>query len=170
MGKLRFVWDYDDFQDLSLSYLEQWDTPEKYYDVKPVCPNCGDHSMTYESEHIFTCDRIEVDGADCDGRFDGNEHSGDSSGVVLEDGKPIPFEEYKQFYGNPNRHVVLTCMLEEACGECGSWVVKDSLCGIDFMDTESVFVGTCGSDGEECSESQRHFMEEMLTECRSGMA
>lgn len=83
----RFQVVYD--EDPDLSYLEQWDTPEKYKGNEMLDPTIG-----------------EV----------------------------IPFEEYIQTYGNPDKHVVLMMIAEEKCESCGEWSVTDTLGGIDFME------------------------------------
>lgn len=65
------------------------------------------------------------------------------------DGRPtraLLFDEYIESYGNPKRHVTLVCAVEEQCPYCHSWTVVESLCGIDFMDWDSLFVGTIEAD------------------------
>lgn len=47
--------------------------------------------------------------------------------------EPIPYEEYRAYYGNPDRHVYLGCVVEAQCGACGEWHRAESLWGIDFM-------------------------------------
>lgn len=50
------------------------------------------------------------------------------------DYETIPYEEYLQYYGNPDRHVYLQIIRQDRCPCCDSWVDGDSLSGIDFMD------------------------------------
>lgn len=139
LPQFRVHWEFDD--DSDQSYLEQWDTPEKYYDVQPICPKCGDHSMTYEEGHIFTCDRVEVESANCDGQFDGLKNAGDSAGTVLIDGEPQAWEDYKLYYGNPDRHAILLCRVERRCNACRGWETVDVLGGVDFMDDDNYEIG-----------------------------
>jgi hypothetical protein len=142
MTQYRVRWDFDPMPDMS--WLEQWDTPEKYYDVQPVCPLC-DGSVSYTSRHNFACDDEECCGFVCvigPGQFVAIA-SGPNSGVVIaDDGKPVPFEVYKEHWGDPGQHAVLCCVVESACECCGSWVVQASLSGIDFMVTDSFDTGT----------------------------
>ena len=81
----RIIWEYD--PDPDLSWLEQWNTPEKYR---------------------------------------GNE--------VYENGKPLPFDEYIQYHGNPEHHIMLACHIQETCPHCGTWVTTDACHGFDFAD------------------------------------
>lgn len=46
----------------------------------------------------------------------------------------IPYDEYLAYYGNPDRHVYLGCVVEGRCSCCGSWGTVESLWGIDMMD------------------------------------
>lgn len=85
---------FDIDPDGDLSYLDQWDTPEKYR---------------------------------------GNE--------VLRDGKPIPFEEYIQHEGNPDKHICLDMLVERKCPECGSWEMLDACGSIDFMECDAYAIG-----------------------------
>jgi hypothetical protein len=110
---LRVVWSYEDSPDLS--WLEQWNTPEKYK---------------------------------------GNE--------VCIDGKPVPFEEYMQFWGDPNRHVMLLALVQRVCPTCGQWETIDSLGNVDFMDTASWFVGSVMA--EELDGPHQPAMEEYQLE------
>jgi hypothetical protein len=52
----------------------------------------------------------------------------------MKDGVPVPYAEYLDYYGNPDRHVYMRAVLESKCVCCGSWSVVDSLHSIDFMD------------------------------------
>jgi hypothetical protein len=87
------VWDYD--EDADLSFLEQWDTPQKYA---------------------------------------GNEVIDEKTGL------PMPFDEYMQTYGNPDRHVMLWARVLEYL-EDGNIEWKDSVGGVDFMDWQEYKVG-----------------------------
>ena len=99
-----------------LSYLEQWDSPEKYYGGAPDCPECG-CEMDYEKNDTWLCDECGRD------------------------------EEYTKYWGNYNCHVVLDAVVEEKCDHCGSWVMKDSLGSIDFMEDDDWETGIF-MDGE----------------------
>ena len=61
---------------------------------------------------------------------------------VYEDGEPLSFKNYMQTYGNPERHVVLGCVIERECPHCGKWSGVESLWGIDFMDWQPWEIGT----------------------------
>ena len=91
--KYRVVWDYD--FDPHFSYLEQWNTPEKY-----------EESPMYKG------------------------------------GEKISFEEYIKTWGNPERHVELSCTIQSRCDCCGAWNDVDTLYGIDFMDWQDYDLGT----------------------------
>lgn len=135
MSKYRIIWGYDD--DPDYSYLEQWDTPEKYYDLKPTCPKCGAY-MEYSDSNFFLC----AD-EDCNHELEvfKDIQPGDSSGYIIENGEPLSFEDYMLSYGDPQRHVFLRCVVEEQCEHCNSWVTKGSVGNVDFMDTEQYFEG-----------------------------
>ena len=46
--------------------------------------------------------------------------------------REIPFDEYRETWGNPDLHTSLVAFAEAKCRCCGSWVMTDSLSGIDF--------------------------------------
>ena len=81
---------------------------------------------------------------ECDGgsmpmtedRYAGNEYQ--------KDGQPLPYEDYVQYYGNPDRHVVVFVRREDRCPCCKSWVAGDTVYGVDFMDDakEAGYIGT----------------------------
>lgn len=50
------------------------------------------------------------------------------------DGADVPYAEYLEYYGNPDRHVYLGCIVEKACKCCGHFEEVGSLWRIDFMD------------------------------------
>jgi hypothetical protein len=52
----------------------------------------------------------------------------------LRDGTPVPYAEYLRYYGNPDRHVYLACIVQKQCHCCSSWPIVGSLCNIDNMD------------------------------------
>lgn len=45
----------------------------------------------------------------------------------------IPYAEYLEYYGNPEAHVYLGCIVEKQCQCCQSWTDAGSVWGIDFM-------------------------------------
>ena len=47
---------------------------------------------------------------------------------------PIPYAEYLAYYGNPDRHVYLGCIVDRSCPTCGHFDHAASVWGIDFMD------------------------------------
>lgn len=48
----------------------------------------------------------------------------------------IPYDEYRAYYGNPDRHVYLVCLVEKACITCGHFETVESLGHIDLMDDD----------------------------------
>lgn len=65
------------------------------------------------------------------------------NGYLRADGTPIPYAEYLEYYGNPDRHVLLMADVQRKCPCCGHWTDDDehgqplpSLGGIDFMDDD----------------------------------
>lgn len=94
MGNLRIRFEYD--TDPDFSYLEQWNTAEKYAEAKIQKP----------------------------------------------DGTSATFEEYMAYWGDVERHVALSATVESQCECCNSWVIKDSLGDIDFMDDDHYEIGT----------------------------
>jgi hypothetical protein len=48
----------------------------------------------------------------------------------------IPYDEYLAYYGNPERHVYLGCIVDRACPCCDEWSTAGSLWSIDFMDDD----------------------------------
>ena len=54
------------------------------------------------------------------------------------DHTPIPYDEYRRYYGNPERHVYLMCVVEKQCSCCQRWSVANSLGYIDVMDDDPV--------------------------------
>ena len=54
----------------------------------------------------------------------------------FKNGKPVSYADYLRYYGNPDRHIYLGCVVQEQCDCCGEWKTKDSLWGIDVMDDD----------------------------------
>ena len=127
-----------------LSYLEQWDSPEKYYGGAPDCPECG-CEMDYEKNDTWLCDECGRDGEVTRLEWKGTEKGG--MVLDLQTKETIPYEEYTKYWGNYNCHVVLDAVVEEKCDHCGSWVMKDSLGSIDFMEDDDWETGIF-MDGE----------------------
>lgn len=47
---------------------------------------------------------------------------------------PIPYEEYRAYYGNPKMHVYLGVVADRLCPHCGNWEEGvSSVWGVDFM-------------------------------------
>ena len=51
-------------------------------------------------------------------------------------GKALSYEEYCQYYGNPDRHTILWCRLEKRCPCCGMFGNAGSIGGNDLMDDD----------------------------------
>ncbi len=151
---IRVTWEYD--SDPDFSYLEQWDTPEKYYGIEPLCPRCGSY-MEYDELHTFIC----AD-EDCSKSMEINcdKEQGTNGGVMREDDAWVPFEEYIVFYGNPTRHITLGCYVETKCSCCGEWGVQSSCFGFDFMDTDNYVCGTTDAMDLEDSLLKGYQLEE----------
>lgn len=116
-------------------WLEQWDTPEKYYGGAPECPECK-CGMDYVRDHLWQCsdNRDEYNG-DCDAPL--FEWKGTDKGGQVRDGEKgpiIPFDEYKRTYGDPDNYVFLCAVVEMQCECCGEWPIRDSLGGISFYE------------------------------------
>jgi hypothetical protein len=45
----------------------------------------------------------------------------------------IPYDEYLAYYGNPDRHVYLACLVERQCDCCHVWQTASALGAIDVM-------------------------------------
>lgn len=56
----------------------------------------------------------------------------------MRDGVPVPYEEYRAYYGNPDRHIYLGLIEETRCPCCGGWKETNSLWRIDMMDDDPV--------------------------------
>lgn len=54
--------------------------------------------------------------------------------AYMRDGQPIPYAEYLEYYGNPDRHVYLLAHAQKRCPCCGEWGSDAYLGGIDYMD------------------------------------
>lgn len=143
----RVRWSYDDSPDLS--YLEQWDTVEKYYGEVPKCSH--GNSMKYVGAHEWSsyCHQCEDEGKDESATFDG--HGCDKGGGIVDvehkhgglgEHNIVPFEDYMKYYGDYNRHVVLVCDVEKQCVHCGEWSHVQSVGGVDFMDDDHWETGT----------------------------
>lgn len=50
------------------------------------------------------------------------------------DYQDIPYEEYRAYYGNPQRHVYLQLEVQRRCECCGHWAYVSGLGWIDLMD------------------------------------
>jgi len=126
---LRVIVDYDDYGDIS--WFKQWNTPEKYYGVRPKCPVCGPcYSMDYVEDHSWKCEAEDRDHEDpITLEYDGADNK--NAGVMLVDGELIPFDDYMQTYGDPNNYVFLFASIQKSCDGCGSWDTIYSLGGID---------------------------------------
>lgn len=49
--------------------------------------------------------------------------------------RQLSYQEYCEYEGNPDRHVILQFSIEEQCPACDEWHdTEHSLCGVDFMD------------------------------------
>lgn len=82
--KLRILWDYE--PDPDFSWLEQWNTKEKY----------------------------------------------EKDGVVLRDGKPVPWEDYIENEGSPDHYCMLQATVQKQCEACGAWHTVRTLSNCGF--------------------------------------
>lgn len=85
---------------------------------------------------------------------------------VFINGELLSFEEYIKFYGNPERHVVLFAVVQQCCVVCGEWKEVSALGNIDFMDTDSLFIGTVTTENitNKMKGTQLSISQELLTE------
>lgn len=171
--------------DPDTSWLEQWDTPEKYYGGAPKCSHgkpmeyrCGhgwegDHStddMCCNScNGDYGCNTDDCPCHQCTEYVDYDGH-GNKEGAQLIDKRRgmgthdyVPFDVYKTTWGDPNRHVFLCFYLQRRdppCNACGraEWETVDSLHGIDFMDWRCPDTGTFSL--EEIKHRMTHGMQE----------
>lgn len=82
----------------------------------------------YDDDYRFE----EADG----GPMPATEERYDAIGHYQKDGRDVPYAEYLQYYGNPDRHVVLFVRRENRCPHCGAWQPGDAVYGLDFMDDD----------------------------------
>ena len=132
--EIRIRWEPEDEPDLS--YLEQWDTPEKYYGGEPTCPHGSPlkyaSGHTWESDGCAACEYPdEGEGGIYRTEYDGSDS--EMGGVCLDGDRRVPFDEYMQTYGDPAYHEVLCAIVESRCGECSKWESRDSLGNVDFL-------------------------------------
>lgn len=62
------------------------------------------------------------------------------------DYQDIPYEEYRAYYGNPDRHVYIQSEVQRQCPCCGSWQFCGGTGHIDFMD-DAPELDAVGADG-----------------------
>lgn len=168
---LRIKWEYE--QDPDYSWLEQWDTPEKYYGETPMCSH--GNSMKYVERHEWASDCYHCEDA---GALERTTFDGGSKGAMCVDidgkqggvgpSKLIPFETYRAYFGNPGRHVFLCALVEEQCECCGSWSTIDALGNIDLMDTDPYEIGTyTDEDAKRLKGYQGEVSQELLREAKA---
>lgn len=93
--------------------------------------------------------------------FQDNEEDYKRIGEMYKDGEPIPFEEYRRYWGDPDMHVYLVATLEAKCECCGSWKTVGSLGGIDCMVDDNYQTGKF----EEAEFGRLHeYLKEVATE------
>jgi hypothetical protein len=156
----RVVWDYDQSPDFS--WLEQWDTPEKYAgnehyatneDGDVECRSCGCGLVRWEA----------------DGQS-GWRHEGGT--CETPEPKILSFDEYAAGPGNPDNHTMLEARLQERCRCCDKWYDLDSLGGVDFFSSDTINVGAFGVASREVGAMktsdylapyQREVMREMFS-------
>lgn len=51
-------------------------------------------------------------------------------------GVNVTYTEYLAYYGNPDRHVYLACIVDKQCACCDQWRTAESLWNIDMMDDD----------------------------------
>jgi hypothetical protein len=157
--KLRMIVEHDAYPDTS--WLEQWDTPEKYYGGCPVCDECDDE-LDYVDGHEWTCVYCD-DGARV--HYDGSDNK--DAGVMLVDGEPMPFDDYKQTYGDPNNHVFLCASMQERSA-CDGWSTVDSLGGIDVYDDGKTHWETGTFNMEDVAAMPDGYLKDTLYEMIDG--
>lgn len=168
MPSFRIRWEHEDCPDRS--WLEQWDTPEKYYGSVPKCSHGT--PMKYTEDHLWLSDCYQCEESD---KIESATFDGDESGAMVVDKerglgerKHVPFDDYMTYWGNPERHVMLMALVEKECEHCGSWTVVGSLGNIDFMDDQPWETGTFSEDeAVKLRGYQGECSKELLDEARN---
>lgn len=70
--------------------------------------------------------------------------------------RTVPYAEYCQYWGNPDRHVVLGAIVELECPCCKHWSAGPSLWSIDFMDDSPEVTGKLGVRYDELDTPKRY--------------
>lgn len=162
---LRVQVKYEECPDVS--WLQQWDTPEKYYGGSLTCPKCG-CEMIYDGGHKWACDECGRDGdvthlvwkgdKNEKGMYPGGQYRPGGEGEIL------AFDEYKATYGNPNKYVYLYVLVESCCDHCGEWGVKDSLGGLGFYEDDPAHWETGTFTEAEVDAMPEGYLRETLQE------
>lgn len=79
-------------------------------------------------------------------------------------GRRIGYPEYRRYYGNPDRHVYLSCILETQCEHCGCWKVAESLSNIDMMDDDPDYLSLDLNTWKDSPEDFEGYMREVAKE------
>ena len=81
----------------------------------------------------------------------------------------VPFEEYIQYLGNPDRKIMLICIVEKLCPCCDHWHKVDSMDGIDCMDDDPYDTGIFYPEKfDKLNEWQRSVAREMISDNEAG--
>lgn len=97
----------------------------------------ADHVKAYRVKFVIDEDaRFE----ECNGQARPLTRAEYAEAEYQKDGKPVPYAEYRRYYGNPDRHVYLGCVVEAQCPCCDGWTADGaSLWRIDFMDDDRAY-------------------------------
>lgn len=149
-----------------------WDTPEKYYGGEPKCPHGS--PLKYAGGHVWESVWCDVCEEENHGRAYQEEEDGsdsDKGGVMLDGDRRVPFDEYMRTHGDPACHEVLCAIVESKCGECGGWMVRDSLGNVDFLASGRQVTGTFSEEDVERmrDEYQRDTSREMIAGVRKDL-
>lgn len=138
--RVKFVYDDDATFEESNGEARPM-TEEEYKGAEYyACPihTRGDKSADTHVNGVGTCMR-PIAQSDED---TANARPGHTPAVCGRQYAPIPYDEYLAYYGNPERHVYLACIVEKQCHCCGKWTVGSSLWRIDFMDDNREYLET----------------------------
>src|SRR5882672_9784268 len=61
---------------------------------------------------------------------------------VYVNGQPVPWTDYRRYWGDPDRHRMLIMLTYELKDDDDDWQLVDSLGNIDFMDDDNSEIGT----------------------------
>jgi hypothetical protein len=91
-------------------------------------------------------------------------YKGNEVHVGGKDGRKVPWEEYKNTYGNVDNYVALCAHVEEQCDKCGEWheVMGASICGVGYYMTDHYRTGTYNEESVDRLEEYQQLVSRDL--------